>query len=182
MKFKEKMQILDEKGLRRIIARMAHEIIERNRGAGNLVLVGMQTRGVVLARRIARTLQSLEKVKLKVGVLDTTLYRDDYRLPFRQPAVQATSIPFSITGKNVVLVDDVLYTGRTVRAALDALVDLGRPRAIQLAVLLDRGLREFPIHADYVGKSYKTSPKEEVRVRVKEIDKKDGVWLVEIKK
>jgi pyrimidine operon attenuation protein/uracil phosphoribosyltransferase len=182
MKTREKSQILDEKGLKRVIARMAHEIIERNKGAGNLVIVGMQTRGVVVANRLAKKIQQLEKKKIKVGILDTTLYRDDYRVALKQPAVRVTKIPFPIHEKDVILIDDVLYTGRTARAALDALTDFGRSKTIQFGVLIDRGLREFPIHADYIGKSVHTSSNEEVKVRVKEIDKIDGVWLVELKK
>jgi len=182
MRTREKLRILDEEGLVRVIARIAHEIIERNKGAKNLVIVGMQTRGVVLANRIAKKIYQLEKEKLKVGILDTTLYRDDFRARLKQPAVRITDIRFSIHKRDVILVDDVLYTGRTVRAALDALTDFGRARTIQFAVLIDRGLREFPIHADYVGKTVPTSRNEEIKVRVKEIDKIDGVWLVELKK
>ena len=180
MNVKEKTVILDEKGVKRVIERMAHEILERNKGADNLVIVGMQTRGVVLARRLAENIHKIEGADLEVGVLDVTMYRDDYRKPLRQPAVQVTNIPFSIEGKDVILVDDVLYTGRTTRAALDALNDFGRAKTIQFAVLVDRGHREFPIHADYVGKAATTSQNEEVLVRVKEIDQKEGVWLVEL--
>ena len=177
---KEKTVILDEKGIKRVLERIAHEILDRNKGADNLVLVGMQTRGVVLARRIAEHIRKIESTEMDVGVLDVTMYRDDYRKPLRQPAVQVTDIPFSIEGKDVILVDDVLYTGRTARAALDALIDFGRAKTIQFAVLIDRGHREFPIHADYVGKAAITSTNEEVLVRVKDIDQKEGVWLVEV--
>lgn len=182
MKIKEKSVILDNKGMQRVLDRIAHEILDRNKGADNLVIIGMQTRGIILARRIADNIRRIEKTPLNVGVLDVTMYRDDYRKPLRQPAVQVTSIPFSIEGKDVILVDDVLYTGRTTRAALDALTDFGRAKTIQLAVLVDRGHREFPIQADYIGKTATTSQNEEVKVRVNEIDKTEGVWLVEVRK
>lgn len=182
MKTKEKKQILDNTGLSRVLTRISHEIIERNRGADNLAIVGMVTRGVVLARRLAKLISQTEKKSVPFGVLDATLYRDDFRSGNRSPAVRVTEIPFSIQDKDVIMVDDVLYTGRTARAALDALMDLGRPRTVQFAVLVDRGLRELPIHADYVGKQVPTSANEEVRVKVKEVDKADGVWLVEVEK
>jgi pyrimidine operon attenuation protein / uracil phosphoribosyltransferase len=182
MKTKEKKQILDNTGLSRVLTRISHEIIERNRGADNLAIVGMVTRGVVLARRLAKQISQAEKRTVPVGVLDATLYRDDFRSGSRSPAVRVTEIPFSIQDKDVIMVDDVLYTGRTARAALDALMDLGRPRTVQFAVLVDRGLRELPIHADYVGKQVPTSANEEVRVKVREVDKADGVWLVEVEK
>jgi pyrimidine operon attenuation protein / uracil phosphoribosyltransferase len=182
MKTKEKLQILDPTGLSRVLTRIAHEIIERNKGADNLVLVGMVTRGVVLAKRLAKKITQSEKKPVKTGVLDATLYRDDFRSGGKQPAVRVTDIPFSIQDRDVIMVDDVLYTGRTARAALDALMDLGRPRTVQFAVLIDRGLREMPIHADYVGKQVSTSANEEIRVKVMEVDKEDGVWLVEVKK
>lgn len=180
MNVREKRPILDEKGVKRVLDRIAHEVIERNRGADNLAIVGMQTRGAHLARRLAECIQKIEGKKPDVGVLDVTLYRDDYRKPLKQPAVQVTDIPFSIESRDVLLVDDVLYTGRTARAALDALTDFGRPRTIQFAVLIDRGCRELPIHADYVGKPVATSPDEEVKVQVREIDDREGVWLVEL--
>jgi pyrimidine operon attenuation protein / uracil phosphoribosyltransferase len=180
MNLKEKSIVLDEKGMKRVLDRVSHELLERNKGADNLVIVGMQTRGIVLARRIAENIQKIEGVALEVGVLDVTLYRDDYRKPLKQPAVQVTDIPFSIEGKDVILVDDVLFTGRTARAALDALIDFGRAKTIQFVVLIDRGHREFPIHADYVGKQVTTSPNEEILVRVQDVDQKEGVWLVEL--
>ncbi len=180
MNIKEKTSILDEKGIKRVLERITHEILERNKGADNLVIVGMQTRGVVLAKRITENIRKIENIEIEVGSLDVTMYRDDYRKPLRKPAVQVTHIPFSIEGKDVILVDDVLYTGRTTRAALDALNDFGRAKSIQFAVLIDRGHREFPIHADYVGKQTTTSQNEEVMLRVREIDDKEGVWLVEL--
>jgi len=182
MKTKEKRLVLDAKGLDRVLTRIADEIIERNRGAGNLVLVGMVTRGVVLARRLAGKIEQSEKKAVKVGVLDVSFYRDDFRSAKKQPLVRVTDIPFSVQDRDVVMVDDVLYTGRTARAALDALMDLGRPRTVQFAVLIDRGLRELPIQADYVGKTVSTSPDEEVRVKVREEDRVDGVSLVEVEK
>ena len=175
----EKMQIMDEKAMRMVLSRMAHEIVERHSGATNLVFVGMQTRGVFLARRIAELIESLENLKLNVGVLDITLYRDDFRSPFKQPSVRVTEIPFSINGKDVILVDDVLFTGRTVRAALDALTDFGRAATIQLAVLIDRGGRELPINADYVGRAVPVKAGEEIAVRMQETDAAEGVWLVD---
>jgi pyrimidine operon attenuation protein/uracil phosphoribosyltransferase len=136
----------------------------------------------MIAKRLAQEIFKLEKVKVNVGTLDITLYRDDYRTALKQPSVKITDILFSIHEKDVILVDDVLYTGRTARAALDALTDFGRPKTIQFAVLIDRGLREFPIQADYIGKKVPTSRNEEIKVRVQEIDKEDGVWLVELEK
>lgn len=173
---------MDEKALSRVITRMAHEIVERNKGGENIVFVGMQTRGVIIAKRIAEKISSLENLNVPVGTLDITLYRDDFRSSLKQPAIKTTDIPFSIQEKDLILVDDVLYTGRTVRAALDALTDFGRARTIQLAVLVDRGCRELPIHADYIGKSYSTPDREEIAVNVSEIDKKNSVFLVEVKK
>jgi pyrimidine operon attenuation protein / uracil phosphoribosyltransferase len=175
-----KATLVDHAGFNRTITRLAHEIIERNRGTAQLGLVGMQTRGVYLARRIAAKVAEIEQVNIPVGVLDPVMYRDDYRRALNQPKVQVTEIPFDLDGMNVVLVDDVLYTGRTVRAALDALMDIGRPRRIQLAVLVDRGHRELPIKADFVGKNVPTSMNEEVAVRMTEVDSEDAVLLVEV--
>ncbi|MFQ5706873.1 MAG: bifunctional pyr operon transcriptional regulator/uracil phosphoribosyltransferase PyrR [bacterium] len=172
-------QIIDEEDLNRTITRLAHEIVERNRGVENLLLLGIRTRGVPLAKRIIDKIEEIEKIKLPLGILDVTMYRDDVFKKIKQPKVQTTEIDFDIDGKTVILVDDVLYTGRTIRAALDAVVDFGRPTKIELAVLIDRGHRELPIRADYIGKNVPTSSKEEVRVRVKEIDDEDGVFLVE---
>ncbi|RPH92959.1 bifunctional pyr operon transcriptional regulator/uracil phosphoribosyltransferase PyrR [candidate division KSB1 bacterium] len=180
MDYTVKVVLVDAPGFGRTITRLAHEIIERNRGTERLAFVGMQTRGVFLARRLAAKIQEIEGIRLPVGMLDTTMYRDDFRTALKQPTVQVTEIPFDLYNLNVVLVDDVLYTGRTVRAALDALMDLGRPARIQLAVLVDRGHRELPIKPDFVGRNVPTSINEEVRVRMTEIDPEDAVLLVEV--
>ncbi|SMB94519.1 pyrimidine operon attenuation protein / uracil phosphoribosyltransferase [Thermanaeromonas toyohensis ToBE] len=172
-----KAQIMDAEKMRRALIRIAHEILERNKGTENLVLVGIRRRGVPLAERLQRIIEEIEGVKLPLGILDITLYRDDLTTLSSHPIIHRTEIPFNITGKKVVLVDDVLFTGRTVRAALDALMDLGRPQNIQLAVLIDRGHRELPIRADYVGKNVPTSLKEEIAVQVKEIDGVDQVLI-----
>jgi len=176
---KIKAHIIDPEGLQRTTARLALEIIERNRGVDHIAIVGVRTRGATLAERLVDQIQSLENKKVPLGILDVTLYRDDFRKRLKQPHVQITEIAFEIDDIDVVLVDDVLYTGRTSRAALDALMDFGRPSSIQLAVLVDRGHRELPIHADYVGKHIPTSIGEEIRVRLKEDDGEDGVFLVE---
>jgi pyrimidine operon attenuation protein/uracil phosphoribosyltransferase len=168
--------IMTAEDIRRSLARMAHEIVERNRSVGKLILVGMRTRGVPLAKRLAEDICSFEHVLVPVGALDFSLYRDD--LAERLPPIKSTDIPESITGKAIVLVDDVLYTGRSTRAAMDALVDLGRPEVIQLAVLVDRGHRELPIRADYVGKNIPTAVDEDVQVRLKEPDGMDEVVIV----
>ncbi len=177
---REKAEIVDGDGLRRAITRIAHEIIERNDGAKNLVLVGIRTRGVPLAERLARKIREFEGIEPVVGALDITLYRDDLQMISHQPVVSGTDVPTSIDDKIVVLVDDVLYTGRTVRAALDELIDLGRPKAIQLAVIVDRGHREIPIRADFVGKNVPTSRREVIMVHVEEVDGRDGVSIGEI--
>jgi len=177
---REKAEIVDGEGLRRAITRIAHEIIERNDGAKNLVLVGIRTRGVPLAERLARKIHEFEGVEPPVGALDITLYRDDLQMIAHQPVVSGTDVPTTIDDKIVVLVDDVLYTGRTVRAALDELIDLGRPKAIQLAVIVDRGHREIPIRADFVGKNVPTSRREVIMVHVTEVDERDGVSIGEI--
>ncbi|HHY10212.1 MAG TPA: bifunctional pyr operon transcriptional regulator/uracil phosphoribosyltransferase PyrR [Firmicutes bacterium] len=176
---KEKAQILDEEQIRRGLTRIGHEIIERNRGTDNLLLVGIYTRGVPLARRLARIIKSIEGADVVVGRLDISLYRDDLSSVDEQPVVSHTEIPVDVEGRVVVLVDDVLFTGRTARAALDAVIDLGRPERIQLAVLVDRGHRELPIRADYVGKNLPTSRKEIVSVRLREIDDEDQVVILE---
>lgn len=174
-----KAQILDEDGIRRALVRMAHEIIERNRGVAGLGLVGVHTRGIPLAQRLAREIGRIEGVTPPVGTLDITLYRDDLSTIARHPVVKETKVPFAVEGCRIVLVDDVIYTGRTVRAALDALIDLGRPRAIQLAVLIDRGHRELPIRPDYVGKNVPTSHREIVSVRLWETDGEERVVILE---
>ena len=163
--------------MRRALARVAHEILERNRGAEDLVIVGIHTRGVYLARRIAANLAEFEGVEVPVATLDVSLYRDDIRVR-TQLKLQPTDIPMGIQGRRVILVDDVLYTGRTVRAAMDALVDFGRPRQVQLAILLDRGHRELPIRADYVGQNLPTAIHERVKVRLMETDGTDEVALI----
>ena len=175
---KLKATIIDPQGLDRTLKRLAHEILEKNKGAGNIVIVGIKTRGEFLARRIVRLIEEVEGVKPPLGSLDITLYRDDLLGKLEQPRLQGTDIPFDLSGKDVVLVDDVLYTGRTIRAALDELIDLGRPRSIQLAVLIDRGHRQVPIRADYVGKNVPTSSDESVRVHVSEVDGEDSVLLM----
>jgi len=177
-RLREKAQVLDDAALDRALTRIAHEILERNGGAKDLAFVGLRTRGVTLAQRLATKLATIDGTTVPVGTLDITLYRDD--LDMRgAPVVRGTDIPFSIKNKTVVLVDDVLYTGRTIRAALDGVIDLGRPRAIRLAVLIDRGHREFPIEANYVGKSVPTSNREVIQVLFEETDRADEVWILE---
>ena len=173
--------VMDADRMGRALTRIAHEILERNRGTNELALVGIRTRGVPLARRLARSLREINGDDVPTGALDITLYRDDLmRQPVGpQPVVRRTEIPFSIDDRRILLVDDVLYTGRTIRAALDALIDFGRPRAIQLVVLVDRGHRELPIKADYVGKNLPTSPRQSVQVRLQEIDGQDDVAIEE---
>ncbi len=170
--------IMTPDDIRQSLARVAHEIIERNKTTEHLVLVGMRTRGVPLAKRLAANMEDPEGFKIPVGALDISLYRDDLPSLDLQPTVQHTDIPVGIDGKSVVLVDDVLYTGRSIRAAMDAIIDLGRPRSIQLAVLVDRGHRELPIRADYVGKNIPSSRDEEIQVRLIETDGIDGVVIV----
>lgn len=170
-------QILTEIDVRRALVRIAHEIIERNHGVQDVVLVGLRTRGVPLASRLARLLEDLEGTTVPLGELDITLYRDDLDVHSLQPVVRLTEIPVNLTGKKVILVDDVLYTGRSVRAALDALMDFGRPQYIQLAVLIDRGHRELPIRPDFVGKNVPTSRDEDVRVHLAETDGCDEVVI-----
>jgi len=174
-----KAEILDETGVRRALVRIAHEILERNQGLADLVLVGLRSRGDHIARRLAASLREIEGTAVPVGAMDVTLYRDDLAHARHWPQVQRTEIPFSIEGRTVVLVDDVLFTGRSVRAALDSLMDFGRPRSIQLAVLIDRGHRELPIRADYVGKNVPTARREDVRVLLRETDGADRVVIAE---
>lgn len=173
-----KAKIIDEEGLIRTITRLAHEILEKNKGSRNIVLLGMRTRGEFLAERIKAKVAEIEKFEPSFGVIDVTLYRDDFRTRLKQPEISVTNITFDVNEKDIILIDDVLYTGRTVRAALDAVMDLGRPNTIQLCVLVDRGHRELPIKADFVGKNIPTSINEEVRVRLREIDGEDAVYLV----
>ena len=171
--------VMDAERISRTLTRIAHEIVERNKGVDSVALVGIRTRGVPLARRVARTLREITGDEVPTGALDITLYRDDLmrHAVGPQPVVRRTEIPFSIDNRTIVLVDDVLFTGRTIRAALDALIDFGRPKAIQLICLVDRGHRELPIKADYVGKNLPTSLRESVQVRLQEIDGHDEVVL-----
>ena len=175
---REKAQVLDDAALDRALTRIAHEILEKNGGAKDLAFVGLRTRGVTLAQRLAAKIAAIDGATLLVGTLDITLYRDD--LDMRgAPVIRGTDIPFSIKNKTVVLVDDVLYTGRNIRAALDALIDLGRPGMIQLAILIDRGHRELPIRPDFIGKNLPTSRRESVAVRLREHDGEDRVVIEE---
>jgi len=171
--------VMDADRMARTLTRIAHEILERNRGIEEVALVGIRTRGVPLARRLAQTLREINEDEVPTGALDITLYRDDFmrHAVGAQPVVRRTEIPFAIDDKRILLVDDVLYTGRTIRAALDALIEFGRPKAIQLVVLVDRGHRELPIKADYVGKNLPTSPNESVQVHLSEIDGRDEVEI-----
>ena len=172
-------KIMDSEAVRRAVQRLAHEILERNKGVKDLGLVGIRTRGVVLAERLKEAIRQIERADVPVGILDITLYRDDLTLIDSSPIVRETKINFDIHDKKIVLVDDVLYTGRTIRAALDALVDFGRPSMIQLAVLVDRGHRELPIRADFVGKNIPTSKAQNVRVVLKETDSAEDEVVVE---
>jgi pyrimidine operon attenuation protein/uracil phosphoribosyltransferase len=174
----KEVSLMSRLDIERALVRVAHEIVEKNSGAENLVLVGIETRGVPLAHRLALVINSFEKAAVPVGSLDIGLYRDDLSSLDIKPMLHRTDVPSDITDKNVVLVDDVFYTGRSIRAAMDAIMDLGRPKSIQLAVLIDRGHRELPIRADYVGKNIPTSRYEEVQVHVSEVDGKDEVSLI----
>lgn len=178
LKMEEKARIMDEQAVNRALIRISHEIIEKNKGVENLAIVGIRRRGVPLAKRLADYISSIEGVNVPVGILDITLYRDDLSSLTSQPVVHKTEIPFNITNKDIVLVDDVVYTGRTVRAALDALADLGRAKTIQLAVLIDRGHRELPIRPDFVGKNVPTSREEIVEVRLEEVDGENNVVIL----
>lgn len=176
---KEKVQLMDEKAIGRAITRISHEIIERNKGIEDVVLVGIKTRGVPIADRIGKKIQQIEGASVNTGEVDITLYRDDLKKIDVDPVINGSNVQFSIDDKIVILVDDVLYTGRTVRSALDAIIDIGRPKAIQLAVLVDRGHRELPIRADYVGKNVPTSKGEIISVKLSEIDGEDSVTINE---
>lgn len=173
----KKTLIMDEMQLRRCLTRMAHEIIERNKGVSDVVLVGIRRRGEPLARILADEIERVEGTRLPVGIVDITYYRDDLTFVQREPKLNRAELPFELEGKTVVLVDDVLFTGRTVRAAMDALMDVGRARRIQLAVLVDRGHRELPIRADFVGKNIPTSTSELIRVSIDGVDGETNVWL-----
>jgi pyrimidine operon attenuation protein/uracil phosphoribosyltransferase len=179
MKRRDKETVMDGETMERALVRLTHEILERNQGVEGLVLIGIRTGGVYLAERIREKIEQIEKVKVPSGIIDITLYRDDFAIGLPRPLVGKTEIPFSLRDKRVILVDDVLYTGRTVRAAMDALIDFGRPLFIQLAVLIDRGHRELPIQADYVGKKVVTSLQDEVTVSFREVDGQDRVIIQE---
>jgi pyrimidine operon attenuation protein/uracil phosphoribosyltransferase len=179
-----KAQLMTARDLQRMLDRMAQQILELMdpddaAPAEHFALIGMQTRGVHLARRLQRRIEEQEGIEMPLGVLDVTMYRDDVRMRLEQPHIQETHIPFNITGRHIILVDDVVFTGRTGRAALDALMDLGRPASVRFLVIIDRGHRELPIATDIVGRKVPTLPQEAVRVGVDEIDDEDGVWLVE---
>ena len=182
MNLEKKSQILDAEGIKRSLQRISHEIIEKNQGAENIAIVGIKTGGEFLAGRIADKIQEIEKIKIPVGALDITLYRDDLTEVGEQPVLHSTEIDFDITGKKIILVDDVLYTGRTVRCALDEIIDFGRPANIQLAVLIDRGHRELPIRPDYVGKNVPTTKEESVEVVLNETDGREEVIILKGKR
>jgi pyrimidine operon attenuation protein/uracil phosphoribosyltransferase len=184
---KEMMQtglkvIMDKEDIDRVLTRIAHEIVERNRDCEELYLIGIRKRGVTLAQRISQKIKGIKGLEIPIGILDINLYRDDLSEIDAQPVIKKTEIPFSVKGKKIILVDDVLYTGRTIRAALDGIIDLGRPQFIQLAILLDRGHRELPIRADYIGKNIPTSRSELVEVKLLEDDGSEEVVLIEEKK
>lgn len=176
----KRKSIMDESDMSRACVRLAHELIERNKGTEDIVFVGIQRRGVPLAKRVAELVEQYEGVKLPVGMLDITFYRDDLSLLAEHPVINGTDLPFMLDGKKVVLVDDVLYTGRTVRAAIEALMDTGRAKCIQLMVMVDRGHRELPIRADFIGKNLPTSNNEIVHVCVPEFDGESGVYIEEL--
>ncbi len=176
---KVKAKVMDQRKITSTLKRLAMEVIERNRELKNAAIIGIRTRGVIIGERILKLIEKLEGIKLDFGILDITLYRDDLSTIGPNPVVKGTEIDFDVTGRDIILVDDVLFSGRTVRAALDSIIDFGRPKTIQLLVLIDRGHRELPIHADYVGKTLPTSKREIVEVRLKEIDGSDEVLIVE---
>lgn len=176
--FMSEKVIMSQQDIQRALTRIAHEIVERNEGCEGLVFIGMMTRGVPIAKRLAEEIKDFEKVDIPIGALDISFYRDDIPYLGVQPVVRRTDIPTDISGKRVILVDDVLFTGRSIRAALDAIIDFGRPRNIQLAVLVDRGHRELPIRADYVGKNIPTAGTEDVQVRLMETDGKEEVVII----
>lgn len=181
MDFREKSCVMTAADINRVMARMASQIVENNPDLSNVLLVGVRRRGVPLAERLAAKIEEMDGVKVSTGALDITLYRDDLSTVAEQPVINKTELPSDITGQTIILVDDVLYTGRTVRAALDELIDFGRPRRVQLAVLIDRGHRELPIQADYVGKTVSTTDTEIIKVMLPEFDEQEQVILVETK-
>ena len=174
-----KQHVIDAKGFVRTVNRLAHEILERNKGAETIGIVGIRTRGDFLAHRIAQKISQMENIQVPIGSLDITLYRDDLRGKINQPQLKTTDILYDIANKNIVLVDDVLFTGRTVRSALNALMDIGRPASIQLAVMVDRGHRQLPIKADFVGKNIPTSYQQQIQVLMTELDGEDSVYLLD---
>ena len=176
----DKAEIMDENGIFRAVTRIAHEIIEKNKGVENLVLIGIQRRGVPLAKMISKKIKEVEGKEVPVGILDITFYRDDLSMLAEHPVINGTEINFPVNDKIVVLVDDVLYTGRTVRSAIDAIMDIGRPKMIQLAILIDRGHRELPIRADYVGKNVPTSKNEVINVKLFDIDRINNVTISDL--
>ncbi len=176
---REWQSVMDEESIDRCIARMSFEIVEHDRDLSNLAIVGIRTGGEFIARRLQARIQEIEKVDVAYGVIDITLYRDDLASSQAQPTLRGTDLPFRIAGSRIVLVDDVLFTGRTIRSALDAIIDFGRPRRVELAVLVDRGFRELPIQADYVGKEVATTRNQLVRVRLSELGYQDGVYLID---
>lgn len=176
---KIKSTLMDSKNIQRTLKRLTHEILEKHQGVDDLVIIGIRNRGDVLAKRIIESIKNIESSTVPLGILDITLYRDDFQLFNEKPVLKETDISFDISNKKIILIDDVLYTGRTIRAALDALIDLGRPALIQVAVLVDRGHRELPIKADYVGRNIPTSKMEQIEVKLKEIDGEDSVVLIE---
>ena len=176
----KKIEIMDEAAMQRAITRIAHEIIEKNKGVKDLALVGIQRRGVPLAKRIAQKIAEEENAVIPVGILDITFYRDDLSLLSEHPILNGTEIAFNVNEKKIVLIDDVLYTGRTVRAAIEAIMDMGRPSMISLAVMIDRGHRELPIRADFVGKNVPTSNNEIIHVMIQEFDNEECVFLCEV--
>lgn len=178
MGFKQKAQVMDSETMSRSITRIAHEILENNRGAENLAIVGIRNRGIFFARRLAEKIKQIENAEVPVGSLDISLYRDDVST-YSTPKIYKTEIPFDVKDKTIILVDDVLFTGRTIRASMDAIMDYGRPAAVQLAVMIDRGHRELPIRADYVGKNIPTARKERIKVNVVEVDGEDSVLIGE---
>ena len=182
VRMRERAEIMDEEAMQRAVTRMAHEIIERNKEIQDVALIGIQRRGVPLAQRLAAAIRKVEGIDMPVGVLDITLYRDDLSLLNEHPVLNSTDIPFTVNGKHLVMVDDVIYTGRTARTAMDVLIEMGRPRRIQLAVLIDRGHRELPIRPDYVGKNVPTSQNEVIGVHVQTIDGCESVTLYEMER
>jgi pyrimidine operon attenuation protein / uracil phosphoribosyltransferase len=179
MRVVEKSQLMSATEIDRTLQRLAHEIVERSGGTQNLALIGIRRRGVPLAQRVAHAMREIDRVEVPVGTLDITLYRDDLSTVATQPVLQSSEIPFPVDDKDIILVDDVLYTGRTVRAAMNAMFDLGRPRSVKLCVLIDRGHRELPIEASYVGRMVQTSAREIIEVRLREVDNEERVMLVE---